>query len=93
MADLVPEPTPGPDPNQPVRCFGRVYFNKPQAAERLGPWTSPEIELTGSQPGVVQYFDKGMMIWTPSYQPTGGRSIFVLYNDGTFERYADPSAG
>jgi serine/threonine-protein kinase len=90
---LVPEPTPGSDPNQPVRGFGRVYFNQQQAAERLGPWTSPEIVLAGNQSGVVQYFDKGMMIWTPDYRPTGGRSIFVLYTDGTFERYADALAG
>jgi serine/threonine-protein kinase len=93
VAALGPEPPPGTDPNQPVRGFGRVYFNQPQAAERLGPWTSPEIVLKEDDPGVVQYFDKGMMIWTPDYRPSGGRSIFVLYNDGTFERYDDAFAG
>ncbi|HMQ34991.1 MAG TPA: hypothetical protein PKD53_30010, partial [Chloroflexaceae bacterium] len=89
VSDLGPEPPPGSDPSQPVRGFGTVYFNLPGAGERLGPWTSPEIVLRGNQRGVIQYFEQGLMLWTPSYQPTGRPSIFVLYNDGTFERYDD----
>jgi serine/threonine-protein kinase len=90
---LGPEPTPGPDPNQPVRGFGTVYFNQPQVAEFVGTATGPEIELKGDQQGVIQYFEQGLMFWTPDYRPLGAPSIFVLYNDGTFERYDDPPAG
>lgn len=89
VSALGPEPTPGPDPNQPVRGFGTVYFNLPGARERLGPWASPEIVLRGDRRGVIQYFEQGLMLWTPAYQPTGDASIFVLYNDGSFERYDD----
>jgi len=94
VADLGPDPTPGPDPNQPVRGFGRVYFNRPMVRERLGAPTSPELELKANQRGVIQLFADGLMIYTPSFQPTNnGASIFVLYNDGAFERFDDSFGG
>lgn len=90
VAALGPEPTPD-DPNAPRRGFGRVYFYRQDIAEVLGQWTSPEYELSGGQnSAVIQYFELGRMIWTPIENPAGRRSIFVLYNDGTFERYTDP---
>lgn len=93
VADLGPDPTPGPDPNQPVRGFGRVYFNWPMVRERLGAPTSPELELKANQRGVIQLFADGLMIYTPAFQPTNGASIFVLYNDGAFERFDDSFGG
>lgn len=93
VADLGPEPTPGSDPNQPVRGFGRVYFHKSGVREQLGLPTTPELELKGSQLGVIQFFDRGLMIWTPDYRPTGGSSIFVLYDTGRFERFRDAFVG
>ncbi|WP_129673927.1 serine/threonine-protein kinase [Candidatus Chloroploca sp. Khr17] len=93
VADLGPEPTPGTDPNQPVRGFGRVYFHKSGVREQLGLPTTPELELKGSQLGVIQFFDRGLMIWTPDYRPTGGSSIFVLYDTGRFERFHDSFVG
>jgi serine/threonine-protein kinase len=93
VSALEPEPTAGPDPEQPVRGFGRVYFLSPGARERLGLWQSPEIELKGNRRAVIQRFEQGLMIFTPTYQPTGGRSIFVLYNDGSFDRFNDTFAG
>jgi len=90
VADLGPAPTPGPDPNQPVRGFGRVYFYRPGVREALGAWTSPEIVLDGETPGVIQFFEQGAMIYTPIYRSVGRASIFVLYNSGRFERYEDP---
>ncbi|NCC31253.1 MAG: serine/threonine protein kinase [Chloroflexia bacterium] len=93
VADLGPEPTPGTDPNQPVRGFGRVYFHKSGVREQLGLPTTPELELKGSQLGVIQFFDRGLMIWTPDYRPTGGSSIFVLYDSGRFERFRDAFVG
>ncbi|MGQ9925859.1 MAG: protein kinase domain-containing protein [Chloroflexaceae bacterium] len=89
VADLGPAPTPGPDPNQPVRGFGRVYFYRPGVREALGAWTSPEIVLDGETPGVIQFFEQGTMIYTPIYRSGGSASIFVLYNSGRFERYDD----
>jgi serine/threonine-protein kinase len=88
-----PEPPPGDDPNQPMRGFGRVYFGRPGTAEQLGRWTSPEIELRGNRLGVIQLFEQGMMIYTPIYEPSGMPAIFVLYNNGQFERFDDPSGG
>jgi len=90
VADLGPAPTPGPDPNQPVRGFGRVYFYRPGVRDALGAWTSPEIVLDGETPGVIQFFEQGAMIYTPIYRSVGRASIFVLYNSGRFERYDDP---
>ncbi|MCX7792762.1 MAG: protein kinase [Chloroflexaceae bacterium] len=89
VADLGPAPTPGPDPNQPVRGFGRVYFYRPGVRETLGAWISPEIVLDGETPGVIQFFEQGAMIYTPIYRSAGRASIFVLYNSGRFERYDD----
>ncbi len=93
VADLGPAPTPGPDPNQPVRGFGRVYFYRPGVREALGAWTSPEIVLDGEMPGVIQFFEQGAMIYTPIYRSVGSASIFVLYNSGRFERYDDSKSG
>lgn len=84
------DPTPGPDPNQPMRGFGRVYFFKPGARELLGAPISPEIALRGVRRGVMQQYQKGMMIYTPFYEPTESAAIFVLfYNEGTFQRFDD----
>ncbi|GAB4442245.1 MAG: hypothetical protein OHK0015_40620 [Chloroflexi bacterium OHK40] len=93
VADLGDDPTPGPDPNQPLRGFGRVYFFKPGVAEALGAPISPEIELRGNRRGVIQFFDQGMMIFTPLDRQSGGASIFVLYDDGAFQRFDDTFGG
>ncbi|MCS6880869.1 MAG: protein kinase [Oscillochloridaceae bacterium] len=89
VADLGPAPTPGPDPNQPVRGFGRVYFYQPGVRETLGAWLSPEIVLDDATPGVIQFYEQGAMIYTPIYRSAERASIFVLYNTGRFERYND----
>ncbi|MEI7772696.1 MAG: hypothetical protein WCI67_22080, partial [Chloroflexales bacterium] len=90
-----PEPPPNSDPDAPAHGFGRVYYGKAGVAEALGAWTSPEIELKGSSLGVIQFFDGGTMIYTPTYQQPGAseQTIFVLYADGAFERYNDQPAG
>jgi hypothetical protein len=94
VAALGPDPTPGPDPDQPRRGFGRVYFFKPGTQESLGPWTSPEIALRSPALGVIQQFQTGLMIYTPVYEPTNGAAIFVLfYDEGTFLRFDDRPVG
>jgi hypothetical protein len=37
---------------------------------------------------VLQGFQSGVMVFTPDYRGTG-KNIFVVYNDGSFERYVD----
>lgn len=86
------EPPPNPDPDAPVRGFGRVYFNKPGVADQLDEWISGEIVLKGKTAGVIQFFEKGIMLYTSDYRQPGAsaHSIFVLYTvDGSFERYND----
>ncbi|EFO81004.1 serine/threonine protein kinase [Oscillochloris trichoides DG-6] len=87
-----PDVTPEPTPNYPVRGFGRVYFGKAGVAEALGNWRSGEIELKEATQGVIQFFEGGIMIFTPVYQQpgAGNRAIFVLYTEEVFERYNDP---
>ena len=94
VAILGPEPTPSADPNVPRRGFGRVYFYRADISAALGVWTSPELELKGgTESGVIQFFAQGIMLWTPITNPAGHKTIYVFYNDQTFERFNDPSAG
>lgn len=88
-AAALPTPPPMNDPNAPVRGFGRVYFGMPGVAEALGEWLTAEELLDGN--GVIQFYERGMMIYTPSYYNGTARRaiIFVLYNDSSFERYND----
>ncbi|NTV63049.1 MAG: hypothetical protein HGA65_05880, partial [Oscillochloris sp.] len=88
-----PEAPASEDPNTPIRGFGRVYYGKSGVATGLGTWKSPELELKGSTRAVIQFFESGTMIYIPIYNQPGAsaQSIFVLYADGTFERYNDPS--
>lgn len=91
-AATYPEPTPDPDnPNMPVRGFGRVYYGIPAIGAALGAPLTPEIILEPY--GVRQGFAQGSMLFTPIYiaQPgiDFGKTIFVVYADGTFVRYND----
>jgi hypothetical protein len=86
------EPTPDPDnPMMPVRGFGRVYTGIPGMDAALGAPLTPETVLDPY--GVRQEFAQGLMLFTPTYiAPSGtdfGKTIFVLYADGTFVRYND----
>jgi serine/threonine protein kinase len=87
-AAALPTPEPQEDPNAPVRGFGRVYYGKPGIREVIGQWTTNEELLDGT--GVFQRFERGLMIFTPSYlSGTRRAAIFVLFNDGTFLRVDD----
>ncbi|MFV9502964.1 MAG: protein kinase domain-containing protein [Oscillochloridaceae bacterium umkhey_bin13] len=89
VAELPPEPTPGSEPNQPIGGFGRVYFHAPGVRDSLGAPLTPMIELRDERPGVLQPFERGLMLWSPDDRHAGVPSIFVLYSDRTFERYPD----
>ncbi|NJN18033.1 MAG: hypothetical protein HC822_18050 [Oscillochloris sp.] len=89
----MPEPPPSDDPTAPKNGFGRIYYNRDSVANQLGRWTSAEIELKNERAGVIQFFDRGLMLYTPDDRPRGEAAIFVLYDDLTFERYIDTFGG
>ncbi|HNP85312.1 MAG TPA: protein kinase [Kouleothrix sp.] len=67
---------------EPVRGFGRVWYGNPDIADTLGWATNTETPTNG----VVQRFANGRLV----YSPLGfgnGAAIYVLYQDGMFERY------
>lgn len=67
---------------EPVRGFGRVWYGNPDIADTLGWATNTENPTNG----VVQRFANGRLV----YSPLGfgnGAAIYVLYQDGMFERY------
>ncbi len=85
--EALPEPDPVPDdPNSPPGGFGRIYYNLPEIRNQIG---APLVPMEILQPyGVLQRFQGGVMVFTPDYRGTG-KNIFVVYNDGSFERYVD----
>ncbi len=62
---------------QPKRGFGKVWRNNDAVRTGEGWATTEERGFTGS----VQQFTNGLMFWSNT------RGIFVLYNDGRWERY------
>jgi serine/threonine-protein kinase len=82
-----PAPTPGPGLFVPVRGFGLVWAYNEEVRNQLGYGTAPE---GGLYEGAYQAYTGGTML----YSATGlgrGKSLYMLYNDGTFERYDDPN--
>jgi serine/threonine-protein kinase len=93
QATLASTPTPTPaEPPQaglyvPVRGFGLVWAYNEEIRTQLGYGTAPEAGLFE---GAYQQFTGGTML----YSATGlgrGKTLYVLYADGTFERYDDPN--
>lgn len=84
----LPEPTPeANDPLAPNGGFARIYYGVPAIHAALG---GTFTALRVIEPyGVTQIFEGGRMIFTPSYRDGQGKSIWVLYNSGAFERYVD----
>jgi eukaryotic-like serine/threonine-protein kinase len=87
----LPTPTPAPAPDGglliPIGGFGLVWGTYGEVRESLGFATGPE---NGPLPGARQPFERGTMLWS-SNGLGRGPTVYVLYNDGTFERYADPN--
>jgi eukaryotic-like serine/threonine-protein kinase len=93
QSDLLglPTPTPAPPPEGgllvPEGGFALVWGTYGEVRESLGLATGTE---DGPLLGARQPFERGVMLW--SSEGLGrGPTIYVLYNDGTFERYADPN--
>jgi len=72
-----PSIVPPPGYYQPKRGFGKVWRENAAVRNGLGWATTEERGFYAS----VQGYDGGLMIWS------NAKGIFVLYNDGTWERY------
>ena len=83
-----PPVPPSPDLIVPVRGFGAVWAANEVVRTRIGYATAPEA---GPLEGARQLFTGGTMIYSKAGLGRGP-SIYVLYADGTFERYDDPNA-
>lgn len=82
-----PEPPQPPTPGlvAPISGFGLVWNTFPEVRDALGWGTAHEA---GPYGGAFQPFENGSML----FSPTGlerGKTIYVLYKDGTFARYDD----
>jgi serine/threonine-protein kinase len=86
--DALPTPTPAAQPPCEGRLkggFELVWRSYPQIQEALGCALEPE---NGLLEGAYQPFTHGRMLY--SHEGLGrGKTIYVLYADGTFERYDD----
>ncbi len=89
---LEPIPTPTPADPQPCRApmqggFLLVWSSQDAVRGELGCATAPELDLFE---GAFQQFDGGAMLY--SQKGLGrGKTIYVLYDDGTFQRFDDPN--
>ena len=81
-----PEPVkPPPGLVAPINGFGLVWNNVPEVRDALGWGTAPEA---GPYSGAYESFENGIMLFSP--QGLGrGKTIYVLYKDGSFTRYDD----
>jgi serine/threonine-protein kinase len=92
QAELEPLPTaepqePPPGLFVPQSGFGRVWANFPEVREALGFATAPE---RGLDEGALQNYARGTMLYSRNGAGRGP-TIYVIYDDGAFERYDDPN--
>ena len=86
-----PTPTPAPSPGEglyiPINGFGLVWGYYADVRDKLGYGVEQEVGLFG---GAYQSYTGGIMIY--SERGLGrGKTLYVLYNDGSFERFRDPN--
>lgn len=86
-----PTPTPAPPPAAglyvPVRGFGLVWGYYENVRNQLGYGVEPE---QGPLEGARQRFQGGTLLY--SQRGLGrGKTLYALYEDGSFERYRDPN--
>lgn len=68
-----------PKPGDPVRGFGKLWREHTDLQSALGSPRTAEASVTA----VIQEFERGTLYWTPD------RVAFLLYSNGSWERYAD----
>ena len=83
--DTPATPTPPAGLQTPVDIFGIIWATNPGVRQNLGFALRPQ---SATIEGAYQPFTGGVMIY--SSEGLGrGKTIYVLYDDGTFERYDD----
>ena len=86
-----PTPTPAPSPGEglyiPVSGFGLVWGYNADVRDNIGYGVEEELGLFG---GAYQRYQGGIMLY--SERGLGrGKTLYMLYNDGSFERFRDPN--
>lgn len=83
--DSAPTPTPPANLQTPSGAFGLVWAANPGVRQNLGFALLPQSAVIE---GAYQAFEGGVMIY--SRDGLGrGKTIYVLFNDESFERYDD----
>lgn len=89
---LTDSPEPTGVPGQPSVCgapaaggFGTIYSRDPALQQALGCPVSLAVAITVA----TQDFEQGRMVWASQLADVPTRTIYVLYNNGTFARYDD----
>ncbi|HEU5015222.1 MAG TPA: protein kinase [Roseiflexaceae bacterium] len=85
--DDPPSATPPPGTQAPASGFGLVWDSHAAVRQQVGYATAPEA---GPFAGAYQPFENGVMLFSPSGLGDG-KTIYVLYNNGRLEQYADPT--
>lgn len=72
-----------PNPDGPIRGFGKLWCERPEIAQAIGAARNPE-NGTGDTTnyGVVQFFQGGVMLYSPL-----DREVWVLFDGGTWQRH------
>jgi hypothetical protein len=85
-AAALPDPPTDIDPKMRAEGgFARVYYGVPEVQNAIGVPVTAERAISGA----YQAFEHGFMIYSPANGTVRGKTIYVLYNDGTFRRYDD----
>jgi hypothetical protein len=71
------------NPDGPIRGFGKLWCDNPEISEAIGQARGSE-RGTGdrSSYGVVQFYQGGVMLYSPL-----DREVWVLFNEGTWQRH------
>jgi hypothetical protein len=94
-----PAPTPAAKPatpkvpycdSVPIRGFGKVWGERPEVAALLGcPGWPPGEQGTDA---AVQPFEHGLMLWLAADSHAYSDPVYVLFEDGQYQRFADQGA-
>jgi uncharacterized protein YraI len=74
----------------PIRGFGKVWGERPEVAARLScPGWPPGEQGTDA---AVQTFEHGLMLWLAADTQAYNDPVYVLFEDGQYQRFADLGA-
>lgn len=73
-------------PTQPQGSFGAIYQSAPDIATAIG---CPLLGAVHTASSAYQTFQNGAMIWLSSLGGAPQPTIYVLYNNGTYQRFND----